>query len=547
MSWGHFVHPTMWRVTDDTAAYHRWLRDVYGTGAPQPANWITYEDLRPSLPTWSVREFDASQLMDQWTFNDSYWNNFIGELVEFSNSVDPHTPCGFVGGQSPSAFGGFDYAKLMRKVQFLEAYNIGGSQALIRSFNPHNALPTVTTHFHQSAADDLWQTWYYLAHGNRGFISWVEKWFDGDRPQAWHDEVAPTFVEAARKIGPLLSGAERRHDGVAIYYNHASIQLGWIMDAEAHGKTWVNRNGDDRLGGAHHVRHAWENMLRDAGLQYDFINYVDVIQHGVPETYRVLILPATLCLSDVEAARIREFCQRGGIVIADYLPGLWDQHGKGRATGGVLDDVFGVTHNPGLRSADVFGGKLWCEVDQDANFGWQRYDEFLTHQNSAIKDANGFHKAVRSMPTQTVHKFGQGTAVLMNLSPQWYNAYRAQGFEAAAKRDVFMRHVQPAGVRRWVEIKDAGDKEHGYEITYWRKGGRTILFLCLNPEVVGSSTGGGNATGLKTDKLTVTLRFAHAVKDLRDERAGKALGAGQEFAVEWIMNEAVVLSFADAT
>ena len=33
-----------------------------------------------------------------------------------------------------NAFGGYDYAKLMRKVQFIEAYNIGGSQAVVRSF-----------------------------------------------------------------------------------------------------------------------------------------------------------------------------------------------------------------------------------------------------------------------------------------------------------------------------------------------------------------------------------------------------------------------------
>ena len=60
-------------------------------------------------------------------------------------------------------------------------------------------------------------------------------------------------------------------------------------------------------------------------------------------------------------------------MIADYLPGLWDQHGKGRADGGVLDDLFGVKHSPDLKAADVFGGKLWCEVDQDANFSWKTY------------------------------------------------------------------------------------------------------------------------------------------------------------------------------
>ncbi|HLJ56194.1 MAG TPA: hypothetical protein VKT77_14230, partial [Chthonomonadaceae bacterium] len=59
ISWGHFVHPTMWRVTDDAAAYPRWLREVYGPGAPERREWITYDAIRSHLPEWSVRDFDA--------------------------------------------------------------------------------------------------------------------------------------------------------------------------------------------------------------------------------------------------------------------------------------------------------------------------------------------------------------------------------------------------------------------------------------------------------------------------------------------------------
>ncbi|MFW1461709.1 hypothetical protein ACEWA6_24215, partial [Vibrio parahaemolyticus] len=28
LSWGHFVHPTMWNVTDDAAAYPAWLKEI---------------------------------------------------------------------------------------------------------------------------------------------------------------------------------------------------------------------------------------------------------------------------------------------------------------------------------------------------------------------------------------------------------------------------------------------------------------------------------------------------------------------------------------
>jgi hypothetical protein len=544
ISWGHFVHPTMWRVTDDADAYPAWLKEIYGPHVPPRDRWVTYEDIRPRLASWSLKDFDASPLMDQWTFNDSYWNNFIGDLVEFSNSVDPDTPCGWVGGQAPNAFGGYDYAKVMRKVQFLEAYNIGGSQAVIRSFNPHNAIPAVTSHFHRTSADTIWQTWYYLAHGNRGFIGWVEKWFDGTTPKPWHAEVAPHFREAGQKIGPLMSGAEWQHDGVAIYYSHASIQLGWIMDAAAHGKTWINRNGDERIGSSHQGRKAWENILRDSGLQYSYISYADVIQNGIPPEYKALILPACLCLSDVEARRIRAFVEGGGTVIADYLPGLWDQHGKGRASGGVLDDLFGVKHSPDLKASDVFGGnQFWCELNQDVNFGWKTYQEFLTKENTCIKDATGFDKAVRSLPTVQTKRVGKGTAVLMNLSPQWYNAYRAAGSEAAGKRSTFMNPLQAAVGKRWASLQGDAEKLHGYEITYWRKNGRTILFVCMNPEIAVTSTGGGNSVGLRADVIPVTLTVVGQLRGVRDERTGKALADGAEFKFDWKGNEATVLSF----
>jgi hypothetical protein len=132
----------------------------------------------------------------------------------------------------------------------------------------------------------------------------------------------------------------------------------------------------------------------------------------------------------------------------------------------------------------------------------------------------------------------------MNLSPQWYNAYRVAGAKEAARREVFMKHVVAAGCRPWVRLKNADERTHGYEITYWRKDDRTILFVCLNPEIVGSETGGGNAVGLKTATVRVNLEFATPVRSVRNERTGKELGDGKEFPLDWTMNQALVVSFA---
>jgi hypothetical protein len=282
-------------------------------------------------------------------------------------------------------------------------------------------------------------------------------------------------------------------------------------------------------------------MLRDSGLQYNFISYIDTVQRGVPKEYGTLILPACLALSDAEAKQIREWVRGGGTVIADYLPGVFDQHGKGRAGGGALDDVFGVKQDPAIRQRDVFGGRdLWTEVDQDANFSWKTYEGFLTNKNSCVKDASGFNKAVRNAPTAHVNVFGQGKAVLMNLSPQWYNAYRTSGIEAARKREAFTKYI-PAKPR--VRLKGADERSFGYEIAYWQKDGRTICFLTFNPEVEGNELGGGNSAGLKTDAIPVTLEFANAVRNVKDEQRGKALADGREFSFRWKMNEAVVISF----
>ncbi|MGH7143879.1 MAG: beta-galactosidase trimerization domain-containing protein [Planctomycetota bacterium] len=543
-SWGVFANPCMWRVNGDEGQYKQWLESVYGKGnTPDYKGWISYNNIRKDLDDWSVGEFNCGQLMDQWSYNDSVYWNLIGDLVDYANKLDPHTPCGLEGCQAPSPFG-YDYAKIMCKVQFIEAYNIGSSQAIVRSFNPHNAIPAVTTHFNNNSNDSIWQFYYYVANGNRGHIGWVENWFNNDgTPKPWHKVISPALKECGDKLGPLQAGSEWINDGVAIYYSQSSIQMGWIMDAAAHGGTWVNRNSDADLGAAPLVRKAWENMLRDSGVQFNYVSYADVVKNGIPKEYKVLILPATMCLSDIEAKRIEEFCQNGGTVIADYLPGIFDQHGRGRKAGGVLDKMFGVKQNPGLKAKDVWqGDNGWYEVNQDDHYSHHIYADLLS-KNKCILDGSGFNKCVRDEGVGHVAKFGQGSAVLMNLSPQWYNAYREAGYEEAKKRDVFMKPVFDAGVKPWVRIDHADGKTFGYEITYWKKGDRTLVFLVTNPEITGGSLGGGNSAGLKTETVNVTLKFNHPITGVRDERADKDLPDGDSFPVTWKMNECVVLSF----
>ena len=544
ISWGSFVKACMWQIAPDSA-YRSWLKEVYGDAAPANPSWISYEAIRPQLPGWTIGKFDCHQFMNQLSFNDSHWNNFLGDLVEFTNGLDPATPVGYVGAQSPDAFGGYDYAKVMKKVQFLEAYGLDDTQTVVRSFNPNNAIPVVSTHFHKATNDTVWQAWYSISHGNRGFIGWVESWFDGKTPKPWHAEVAPHYKELGQKIGPLMMKTTWIGDKVAIYYSHPSIQMSWILDAEAHGKTWPNRNGNDARATWSLVNRAWRKMLKDEGIQPDYISYDNVIKNGIPPEYKVLILPSTYCLSDVEAKEIKKFCEYGGTVIGDFLTGVFDQHGVGRPNGGVLDAMFGIKQDPNLKQDDVFTKGVWVEVDQDANWSNAgKFEAFMTTGNTSKKHESGFNIAVPSMPVNTVTKCGKGTAVFFNLSPQWYNAYRQKNvMEECKKRSIFMEPIHKAGIKRWVEIENAGNDTFNYEITYWQKENRTIIFLVTNADSTKSELGGGNSEGLKTAKVDVTLSFAKPIKKIVNERTGETIKDGDKVKVSWSQGEAVVLSF----
>jgi hypothetical protein len=435
----------------------------------------------------------------------------------------------------------------MKKVQFIEAYDLGSSQAVIRSLNPGNALPQVTTHFHndkRGVANDIWLTWYYLAHGNRGMIGWVDGWFDQKtkQPRKWLDEYKATMKEVGGTQGPKVVGARWVHDGVAIYYSHPSIQVSWLLDIEAHGSTWVNRNNDHRLGTSHLTRKAWEKMLVDAGLQYNFVPYDEVVVSGVPAEYRVLILPACYALSDIEATRLREFVARGGTLIADFCCGLFDQHGTGRAAG-ALDDLFGVTHDGTEKKKDFFGGRLWVETDQDRGFFYKRPRQLFDTVKCRTED--GFAVAERRLGTRTVRDLGRGKAVYLNLSPQRYLMYREERRATDDHRNAFLRYVYDAGVKPWITVTGrGGSRPANCEVTYWYKDGRTLCFVLQSAFVSGSELGGGGAEGLVAQKQRITVAFERFARDVIDERTGERRGNGTRFQFAYNSGEAAFFSLA---
>jgi len=557
ISWSSSTSPCRWdNDPRSLAEFHAWLLERCGSREAVMARWggdgerfwdrmatpDDFQDLygRP-WPEWNL-----SPWADAVSFMDSQLSNLIGELVERANVIDPQTPCGIVGGQCPAPYGGYDYAKLMRKVQFLEVYNLGAAAELARSLNPGQTIPLVKTGFGPPLApQNIWFCWHHLIHGDRGLIFWAESWF---RPRGVPaGEVfgfGPVIQELAR-VSELFREARWQHDGIAIYYSHPSIQTSWFIDCQPHGRTWINRSGsmDARLASSAGTLWAWTRLLEDAGLQYDCYSYADLLERGIdPQRYRLLILPRTLALSDQEAAAMTRYVRAGGHLLADHGAGWFDEHLRGRERP-ALDDLFGIREHPPAGPGRLFGGDLLSEIDAEKH--WDRnVVEAAARMWDRCRRENGFVAAERDLDCFREKTTGRGWAHLMNVSLIEYLFLRIlDPEEAAARRRLVMELAERAGVRPVVRLRVEGKPPLRTEVTRWQAEDRTILCVARNPLVFGEASEPWQETITGGETVPLEILLDRTVREAVDERTGRPLQAGDRFEVPWTTSEAAVISF----
>ena len=510
----------------------------------------SYEAFRAQLTPDSLGKINLGPWCDWRSFMDTQFAGTLAELTRFANSLDPATPAGFVGGQSPNAFGGYDYRKLCGAVQWMEAYDIGGSNEILRSFWSQKR-PHVQTYFSsKNPRQDCWFLWYYLCHGNRGVIGWPDGWFKNGAVAGYIQANAETFKEVQGPVSRKIIDGQFVHDPVAIYYSHPSIQVTWALDASPHKGTWPNRMSsmDNSISTGNLSRVAWLKTLEDVGIQAKFLHQ-DHLLGGALERdgYKVLLLNRVLCLSDAEAAAIRSFAAKGGTVLADHLCGLFDEHGKARAAG-VLDDLFGVKHD---LAKGILGGNTLTEVDGERGGN-------LSEKNWAVDGAAtvwgmpvferglSFGGAAKAAADAGVNAalVRNGRNVLLNLSPIGYLLRRPK-HEGEAWASGVASLLKEAGVVPRVTVLENGHPAPQTEAIFWKNPDRMTLCILRNLDRKASIDGFGSAQGSLGDgKIPLKLSFATAVKDLRNERTGRVLGDGRTFDDELTPWEANVYTYA---
>lgn len=540
--------------------FRKWLAITYGTLDELNDSWGTqytaWEQAEP-LPVDAVRgqhqqspaTWNLARWADHREFMDASFADLLARLTKVANELDPAHPAGFVGGQAPAAYGGYDYGRLAEAVQFMEAYDIGATNEILRSLFGPARKPHVQTFFSwKDPILDRWFLWYYFAHGNRGLIAWPawgeQSWFAADgTPDPRIAALRPTLSELQGKFGHLLSKADYGPAQVALYYSQPSIRISWFMDIEPHGSSWVNRSSSLNNDNASDIwnRWAWVKLLEDLQIPYEFVTERQVTAQGLDSArYRAVILGRTLALSDAESTALRRFVDAGGALIADYLPGVFDEHGKARRSG-ALDDVFGVRRD---LSAGVLHGRTLAEVNGERyqqpladrlayDGAWRWQDDVLYERGlraeggTADGQAGGAAVMVR-----------QGAATYLNLTPLPYIVARHDA-TGQRWRERVGDLLRAAGVRPVGAVRVDGRPAVGVELLRWTTPSGVVYAVVANPLRQASVDGPGRMAALLSDQpQPLRIEFGRTVHGLRNLRTGQAFGDRDVLTDTWVSCEA---------
>jgi hypothetical protein len=286
----------------------------------------------------------------EWT--DVEFARAIERGTRAIHAADPGAYSAIEGGQIPG-WGGYDYSRLASAVDLMELGDGGGNVEILRSLNPNLIL--LRTSF-DSVTLEIHAIWRSLLRGGRGVIFWdPEGGIGGDVGSVGDrgNRVAAVLREIKGGLGALLIHSKRQVAPIAVLYSPPSMRMQWMLDWQPRGTAWSDRDPSEVYEDENLVRSsmtAFLDFLGRVGLEPRVVTPELIEKGALHSDIRVLILPRVLALSEREAAEMRRFVARGGAVIADGVPGSFDQHGR-RLTKPLLAGLFRKTPRKGKSDA----------------------------------------------------------------------------------------------------------------------------------------------------------------------------------------------------
>ena len=362
------------------------------------------------------KTLNFSPMVDQYLENCRVYAENFGMYQNALHAVDPSARFGIESVLWPWPNSCFDWYQILQNIRFFSPYGREGdlqTYEYARSFARPDTVLGMTYGAYiyngfvrRSENADLefqrWRPWNALM---RGFdcVYWYSNGPAVESGVGMGMEPYPALVEAADQIREinrgfytLLKKAEKQYDPVAVHYSVRSNKV----------STYFNDFGNLPWN-----VHMLIRILQDCvPVSYTFIS-TQQIEAGALSAYKVLIMPLSQSVSLKEAENIRQFVEKGGVVVADIRPGICDGHGKFGANH-IMQALFGIGYEKTLGRA-----KTLCSVTgryMDIPFE-NRKITIPLDPAARLNGAAAALKADGDIPLVISNRVGKGTAVCLNM------------------------------------------------------------------------------------------------------------------------------------
>jgi hypothetical protein len=490
------------------AKFRTWLKSQYANLEALNAEWQaqfrTWEEVQPLTTAEAQAKGNYAGWMDHRTFMEQVFAEAVRVAAETVRQEDPGGLPSISGTQAPGPSNAVNWYLLDQIVDYLQPYSEDDQDELHRTMHPGQIL-TGFTGYASHGRELRHELWHRLFHGQVGAsLFWHYTALNADLTLTEQGRDLGDSIREFRNEGLalLLRGAARENCGIAVHYSLLSVRGQWITDG--HIQAHEVSSGDEtsaHLKRFHQNRAAWLQALEDAGYQYDFLT-TEQIEAGKLAGYRVLIVPDSIALADSEVAAIRQFVEKGGVLICDVETGLMDGHARWQAAG-RLDDVLGVQRVE-MRSAPNDPQPVKIHV----NLSRGGADFEVLPASASLRATTGEPGAAAADQTLFLiaNLFGAGRALSLNFWMTDYERLRKAG--AGGPRVAWLHDtLSRAGVAPVADVRRAsGEPLTCSEVVAFQKG--TTRYLAILPEPKCADAGA----------ISLALAAPQYVYDLRAHR-----------------------------
>ena len=540
------------------ASFRKWLQTRYDSLEALNRSWrsdfASWDAVVPSTTDEARTSGRFAPWADHRTYMETSFASAYATVREAVVEGDPAGHIALSGTQVTTPWNGCDWHRLDKVVDDFLSYSGGNQWEIHRSFAKPGARVGFWTGYGRSGAAVKHEVWS-AALGGVLFpnLFWSPSIVNPDLTFSRSGRDLGAAFQALRfeGIGRLLMEAERVSDGVAIHYSMASVHAAGVLGQHA-------RSDDEDapvpakrdFPGA---RDGWVRALQDLGFSPDFAASEDV-ETGSLEGRRVFVLPYSLALSDREAAALRDFVEKGGVLLADGPAGILDEHLNWR-TSGALDDLFGIAPaaTEARAMAEARGNGPVAVTAEGRAWGLEAGGlAGLLALEPQLKATTGRPLLrIGTADAVVVHRVGQGWAVSLNQLLDRYAGVRGQP-AGEAHRIVLERVLARTGVRPAVTVADAAGRPLRRALVSRYRFGDADVVAVLDGELdAGTRYGVDGVTrytgsGAASAGRDVVVRLPRAAIVV-NARTGESYGRTDSVRTRIVPGEALVLASASST